>query len=120
MRLKPGYGAAATDLKNEAVLVAMDVNKPHNNDVKEAFNITGFPTLYYFRDGKFQYPYVLPPSFSHLLSHLNQYLMVFRYGGERSHHGIVSWMRKPTPPTRMAEVDFPPQDVPLPEHHEEL
>ncbi|GAV04474.1 hypothetical protein RvY_14744 [Ramazzottius varieornatus] len=98
MRLKPGYSAAATELKNEAVLVAMDVNKPHNNDVREAFNITGFPTLYYFRDGKFQYP----------------------FGGERSHQGIVSWMRKPTPPTRMPEVELPPQDVPMPEHHEEL
>ncbi|XP_055338755.1 protein disulfide-isomerase A5-like [Paramacrobiotus metropolitanus] len=92
-RMKPEYAAAATELKREAVLVAMDVNRPQNADIRQAFNITGFPTLYYFRDGRFQYP----------------------FGGDRTKSGIVQWMRNPQPPKR-EEGAAEPFDQP----HEEL
>ena len=58
--MKPEYSAAASELKKEALLAAMDVNKPQNQDMRAQFNISGFPTLYYFRDGKFLFPYVTP------------------------------------------------------------
>jgi len=89
-RMKPEYAAAATELKKEAILVAMDVNKPQNQDVRQAFNITGFPTLYYFRDGRFMFP----------------------YGGERTKTGIVQWMRNPQPPPRDLGGEQQPFEMP--------
>ncbi|KAG8197832.1 hypothetical protein JTE90_020110 [Oedothorax gibbosus] len=56
-RLKPDYEAVATDLKGEAIMAAMDVNRPENAIVRQHFNITGFPTLLYFRNGKALYKY---------------------------------------------------------------
>lgn len=46
--LKPEYSLAATDLKDEAVLVAVDVNRPENAVLRTQYNISGFPTLLYF------------------------------------------------------------------------
>lgn len=56
-RLKPDYGAAATELKGQYVLAAMDVNKPENAAVRRHFNITGFPTLLYFENGSLRQKY---------------------------------------------------------------
>ncbi|XP_041371887.1 probable protein disulfide-isomerase A4 [Gigantopelta aegis] len=75
-RLKPEYSAAATELKSEAVLVGIDVDKPHHMNLRAEYNITGFPTLVYFEKGK----------------------MKMRYGGENDKAGIVSWMKNPQPP----------------------
>lgn len=72
-RLKPDYSAAATELKGQSVLAAMDVNKPENNIVRHHFNITGFPTLLFFEDGKLKY----------------------RYEGENNKDGIVNFMKNP-------------------------
>lgn len=48
-QLKPEYSKAATTLRGKAVLAAIDVNQPENTPVRSAFNITGFPTLHYFK-----------------------------------------------------------------------
>jgi len=56
-RMKPDYQAAATEVKKSAVLAAMDANIPENSPVSRRFNITGFPTLLYFKDGELQFPY---------------------------------------------------------------
>ena len=48
-RLKPDYSGAATEVKDEElILAAMDVNKPENAAARLKYNITGFPTLIYF------------------------------------------------------------------------
>nr|UMA82692.1 venom-related protein disulfide isomerase [Conus ebraeus] len=75
-RLKPDFAAAATEVKGKANLVGIDVDKPHMMGLRTLYNITGFPTLYYFEKGKVKY----------------------RYGGENSKEGIVSWLSNPKPP----------------------
>jgi len=75
-RIKPDFAAAATELKGESLLAGMDVDQPHNQAVRTAFNITGFPTIFYFEKGNLKY----------------------KYGGENNKDGIVSWMRDPSPP----------------------
>ncbi|OQV17549.1 Protein disulfide-isomerase A5 [Hypsibius exemplaris] len=85
--MKPEYSGAATELKKEAVLAAMDVNKPHNSQIREQFKISGFPTLYYFEGGVYKYP----------------------YGGGRTKKDIIQWMRNPTPPAGDAQSG--PMDV---------
>lgn len=46
--LKPEYAEAAKELKDEAVLAAIDVNRPENAVIRTRYNITGFPTMLYF------------------------------------------------------------------------
>lgn len=48
-KMKPDYVAAATEIGQLATLAAIDVNRPENNEVRKKYNITGFPTLFYFR-----------------------------------------------------------------------
>ena len=47
-RMKPDYATAATELRRQGVMAAMDVNLPENYSVRQRYNITGFPTLLYF------------------------------------------------------------------------
>lgn len=75
-KLKPEFSAAASELKGDAVLAGMDVDRPENTIVRSEFNITGFPTLVYFEEGQIK----------------------FRYGGENSKDGIVNWMKSPSAP----------------------
>ncbi|XP_071493170.1 protein disulfide-isomerase A5-like [Diadema antillarum] len=75
-RMKPEFAGAATELKGSAVLAGMDVDRPENMATRQAFNITGFPTILYFEKGKRKYD----------------------YGGERTKDGIVEWMNDPQPP----------------------
>ncbi|XP_013389215.1 protein disulfide-isomerase A5-like [Lingula anatina] len=75
-RLKPDYAAAATELKGHSVLVGMDVDKPEMMPVRQEYNITGFPTIVYFENGKKKY----------------------NYGGQNNKEGIISWMKNPEPP----------------------
>ena len=56
-RMKPDFQSAAAELKGQAVLAAMDVNKAENSAVSRKYNITGFPTLLFFDGGELQYPY---------------------------------------------------------------
>ncbi|KAK6181656.1 hypothetical protein SNE40_009469 [Patella caerulea] len=75
-RLKPDFSAAATEMKGKAVLVGIDVDKPQQMALRQQYNITGFPTIYYFENGKLK----------------------FQYGGENNKDGIVSWLKNPSPP----------------------
>lgn len=47
--MKPDYSQAATELKGQAIIAAIDVNRPENSVVRKQYNITGFPTLLYFK-----------------------------------------------------------------------
>ena len=67
------------------MLAGMDVDQPHNQAVRTAFNITGFPTIVYFEKGSIKY----------------------KFGGENSKDGIVSWMRDPSPP-KVWKASAPP------------
>lgn len=75
-KLKPDYAEAATELKSEAVMAAMNLDLPDNYKVKLQYNITGFPTLYYFLNNEKK----------------------FQYGGEYTRSSLVEWMRDPHPP----------------------
>ncbi|CAH1107569.1 unnamed protein product [Psylliodes chrysocephalus] len=83
--LKPEYADAAKELKDDAVLAAIDVNRPENTAVRSQYNITGFPTLLFFENGR----------------------MKFTYEGENKKNGLVSFMRNPTaPPVRIKEPEW--------------
>ncbi|KAK3931157.1 Protein disulfide-isomerase A5 [Frankliniella fusca] len=56
-QLKPHYADAARELKDEAVMAAIDVDRPENNVVRHQFNISAFPTLLYFKNGRMQFAY---------------------------------------------------------------
>eukprot|EP00057_Strongylocentrotus_purpuratus_P027764 XP_011682238.1 PREDICTED: protein disulfide-isomerase A5 [Strongylocentrotus purpuratus] len=71
-RMKPEFAGAATDLKGDAVLAGMDVDRPENMASRQAYNITGFPTILYFEKGKRK----------------------FDFGGERTRQGIIDWMEE--------------------------
>jgi protein disulfide-isomerase-like protein len=75
-KLKPDFAEAATELKKQHILVGADVDLTENYGLRRTFNITGFPTLLFFRSGELQ----------------------FKYGGENSKESIVSWMKDPQPP----------------------
>jgi len=56
-RMKPDYQAAATEMKGEAILAALDASKPENSPISRLYNVTGFPTLLYFNEGTMQFAY---------------------------------------------------------------
>lgn len=82
-RMKPEFARAATALKGKAVLAGMDVDKPEAMLIREEFNITGFPTVLYFEEGKLKYD----------------------YWKERDAKSIVEWMRDPQPPPEREKVE---------------
>ncbi|CAH1155033.1 unnamed protein product [Phaedon cochleariae] len=83
--LKPEYADAAKELKDEAVLAAIDVNRPENTAVRTHYNITGFPTMLYFENGQIKYT----------------------YEGENKKSAIVSFMQNPTaPPVKIKEPEW--------------
>ncbi|XP_071942391.1 protein disulfide-isomerase A5-like [Antedon mediterranea] len=75
-KMKPEFASAATELLGDAVLAGMDVDRPENYQSRTSFNITGFPTIIYFENGKRK----------------------LDYGGERNKDGIIAWMADPQPP----------------------
>ncbi|CAG5116417.1 unnamed protein product, partial [Candidula unifasciata] len=75
-QLKPHFAEAATELKDQVAFAGVDVDKPPMVSLRLQYNITGFPTLYYFEKGRVKY----------------------KYGGENSKAGIVSWLQNPQPP----------------------
>ncbi|XP_072385588.1 protein disulfide-isomerase A5-like [Diabrotica undecimpunctata] len=83
--LKPDYAEAAKELKDDAVLAAIDVNRPENTVVRTHYNITGFPTLLFFENGHLKFP----------------------YEGENKKAAIVSFMRNPSaPPVKIKEAEW--------------
>ncbi len=75
-RMKPDYSAAATALKNKAILAAVNCELSDNNGLRKTYNVTGYPTLLFFKNGKVVYPYY----------------------GENNEKSIVEWVNNPTPP----------------------
>ncbi|PAA59099.1 hypothetical protein BOX15_Mlig007898g1 [Macrostomum lignano] len=73
-RLKPEYASAAAETK-DTVLAAMDVDREENAGIRQAFNITGYPTIIYIKGNE-----PIP------------------YGGTFTKDGILSWLKNPTPP----------------------
>ncbi|XP_025081188.1 protein disulfide-isomerase A5-like [Pomacea canaliculata] len=91
-RLKPEFAAAATEVKGKAQLVGIDVDKPQMMGMRTQYNVTGFPTLYYFEKGR----------------------AMFRYGGENNKDGIITWLNNPRPPEepkKEAEWSEEPSEV---------
>ncbi|KAF5293841.1 hypothetical protein FQR65_LT10979 [Abscondita terminalis] len=83
--LKPEYAAAASELQGQAILAAIDVNRPENAIVRTQYNITGFPTLLYYSNGA----------------------MKFQYEGENNKDGIISFMQNPhAPPVKEKELEW--------------
>lgn len=58
-QMKPEYAAAATIVKQKGygILAAMDAVRPENAAVRMKFEINGFPTLHYFKNGEVRYTY---------------------------------------------------------------
>ncbi|KAH8329453.1 hypothetical protein KR074_010915 [Drosophila pseudoananassae] len=58
-KMKPDYGKAAAELKAKGgyLLAAMNVERQENAPIRKLFNITGFPTLIYFENGKLRFTY---------------------------------------------------------------
>lgn len=73
--MKPEFAAAATRLKDKAVLIGMDVDTQQGYMVQQDFNITGFPTTWYFENGERK----------------------FKYWDKRTADVIVEWMGNPRP-----------------------
>lgn len=87
--LKPEYSAAATELKGHSVLAAIDVNRPENSMIRNQYNITGFPTLLYYRNGRLK----------------------FQYEGENNKNGLINFMKDPRePPIKIKEPDWSESD----------
>lgn len=78
-KLKPDYSEAATELKkaqSPRVIAAINVDNSENYGLRVQYNISGYPTLLYFRSGAVQ----------------------FNYGGEYTKDSLIEWMKNPTPP----------------------
>ncbi|KAL1552756.1 protein disulfide-isomerase [Salvia divinorum] len=72
--LAPEYAAAATELKDEGVVLAK-VDAAEETELSQKFDVQGFPTIFFFVDG------VHKP-----------------YPGQRTKDAIVSWLKKKTGP----------------------
>lgn len=85
-QLKPEYSDAATELKGRYIMAAMDVDRPENSIARRQYNITGFPTMLYFENGKMKYT----------------------YEGENKKGALISFMENPTAPpiTKPKEDDW--------------
>ncbi|KAI4334405.1 hypothetical protein L6164_019103 [Bauhinia variegata] len=68
--LAPEYAAAATELKDENVVLAK-VDATEENELSQEYDIQGFPTIYFFIDG------IHKP-----------------YTGQRTKDAIVTWIKK--------------------------
>ncbi|KAI4458811.1 protein disulfide-isomerase c17h9.14c-related [Holotrichia oblita] len=83
------YAAAASELHGEAVLAAIDVNRPENAIIRTQYNISGFPTLLYYENGHLKY----------------------QYEGENTKVGLVSFMKNPhEPPPKIKEPEWSDTD----------
>lgn len=85
-QMKPDYSLAATELKNKAILAAIDVNRPENSAIRKLYNITGFPTLLYYELGVKQQV----------------------YEGENNKEAIVTFLQNPNAPPKPKpkEIDW--------------
>lgn len=51
-KMKPEMAEAASEVKGQYVVAGMDVDTPEAFGVREVYNITGFPTIIYFENGR--------------------------------------------------------------------
>ncbi|KAI3957123.1 hypothetical protein MKW92_035580 [Papaver armeniacum] len=72
--LEPEYATAATELKDQGVVLAK-VDVTEQNELARKYNVLGYPTVFFFIDGVHK-----------------------TYYGERNKEGIVSWIKKKTGP----------------------
>ncbi|XP_055904063.1 protein disulfide-isomerase A5 [Eupeodes corollae] len=75
-RMKPDFSLAATELKPNYVMAAMDVERTENAMARRVYNISGFPTLLYFENGKLK----------------------STYEGENTKAGLMAFMEDPSAP----------------------
>lgn len=75
-KLKPDFSAAATELKKTHVMAAINCDTPEAYNLRQIYNISGYPTLLYFKNNR----------------------MEFTYGGEMNKDSMISWMKDPHPP----------------------
>ena len=94
-RMKPDYQVAATEMKGQGTLAALDVTRPDNNKIGKKYNITGFPTLLYFHNGELQYP----------------------YPGDNNKQALVSFMQNPKPEAEVKTPEKEWKDEPSEVHH---
>lgn len=74
--MKPHFATAATEVKGQVVLAGMDVDNTEAYGIRKELNITGFPTIVYYENGKRK----------------------LDYSGGRDAKGIVEWLKDPQPP----------------------
>lgn len=75
-QMKPEYAAAASIVKQKGygILAAMDAVRPENAGVRMKFEINGFPTLHYFKNGE----------------------LIYTYNGDNKQDKLVEFMMNPT------------------------
>lgn len=85
-RMKPDFSLAATELKPNYVMAAMDVDRAENAAARKIYNISGFPTLLYFEGGKVKSV----------------------YEGENNNEELKTFMKNPSAPvaTKPKEEDW--------------
>ncbi|XP_038606569.1 protein disulfide-isomerase A5 [Tachyglossus aculeatus] len=76
-RMMPAFQQAATELRGGYMLAGMNIHSPEFEQLKEEFNVRGYPTVCYFEKGRF--------------------LLHFENFGATA-KDIVDWMRNPQPP----------------------
>jgi len=89
-RMKPDFQSAATELKGVATLAAMDANKPENSPIGKRYNVTGFPTIFFFDEG----------------------IMQYTYPGDNNKNSIINFLKDPKPEVEAKPVDVPWADEP--------
>lgn len=88
-QLKSQYAEAATELKSDpVVMAAIDVDRPANTVVRDMFNISAFPTLLYFKNGR----------------------VLFSYEGHNKKNDLVAFMRDPYTATQKEKEK--PKEIP--------
>nr|KAF6379759.1 protein disulfide isomerase family A member 5 [Myotis myotis] len=76
-RIMPHFQKAATQLRGHVVLAGMNIYPSEFENIKEEYNVRGYPTICYFEKGRFLFQYE-------------------NYGS--SAEDIVEWLKNPQPP----------------------
>uniref|UniRef100_A0A8C6GSZ5 Protein disulfide-isomerase A5 n=1 Tax=Mus spicilegus TaxID=10103 RepID=A0A8C6GSZ5_MUSSI len=76
-RIMPHFQKAATQVRGHIVLAGMNVYPSEFENIKEEYNVRGYPTICYFEKGRFLFPYE-------------------NYGSTAE--DIVEWLKNPLPP----------------------
>jgi len=88
-KMKPDFAKAATALKGKAIIAGLDANAASGKKSAAMFNVTGFPTIKYFDEGKY----------------------LFDFGGSRDLEGLLAFMKNPAPPPPPPAPEVPWSEV---------